>query len=123
MDIPFINHPNYQSTNTDIGKVVRQAVERGIDITDGSYAEWMRLGASLVSLGDVGRGYYHALSVFHQKYRSEQTDKMFDNLTRTASIKTPPPHIAFSRARFVISSCPTRLADPCPNKIKRLVIK
>jgi len=72
------------STKTDIGKIVQQAIQRGTGVTDDSYAEWVRLGLALATLGEGGRGYFHALSQFSSKYKYNQCDKQFDNLVRSS---------------------------------------
>jgi len=81
---PKKHYPYIPSTKTDIGKIVQQAAQKGIDITDGSYTEWIRLAASLATLGESGRGYFHALSQYSCKYNHQQCDKKFDNLLKTA---------------------------------------
>lgn len=73
------------ATNTDIARVVNQAMQKGVDITDGSYAEWIRLAASMASLGDNGRQYFHVLSQYHPRYNHNQCDRMFDNMLRSAN--------------------------------------
>lgn len=82
---PKKHYPYIPSTKTDIGKIVQQAAQKGIDITDGSYVEWIRLAASLATLGESGRGYFHSLSQHSSKYNYQQCDKKFDNLLRSAS--------------------------------------
>lgn len=73
------------ATKTDIGKIVQQATLKHLDITDGSYAEWQRLAASLATLGEAGRDYFHALSQFHAKYDHVQADRKFSNLLNSAN--------------------------------------
>ncbi|GIK23661.1 MAG: hypothetical protein BroJett005_30750 [Ignavibacteriota bacterium] len=73
------------ATKSDIGKIVQQAVMKQCDITDGSYAEWQRLAASLATLREGGRDYFHALSQFHPKYDPMQTDRKFNNLLNSAN--------------------------------------
>ena len=73
------------STKSDIGKIVSQATQKGMDITDGSYAEWQRLAASLATLGEQGRDYFHALSQYNSKYDHTQADKKFDNMLNSAN--------------------------------------
>lgn len=75
---PKKHYPYIPSTKTDIGKIVQQAAQKGIDITDGSYIEWIRLAASLATLGESGRGYFHSLSQHSSKYNYQQCDKKFE---------------------------------------------
>ncbi|QGH73382.1 MAG: virulence associated protein E [Podoviridae sp. cty5g4] len=82
---PKKHYIDVPATNTDIGRIVSQAIQKSIDITDGSYAEWQRLAASLATLGEAGRDYFHALSQFHPKYDKYQTDRKFSNFLETAT--------------------------------------
>ena len=72
-------------THSDIGKIVAQATQKQMDVTDGSYAEWQRLVASLVTQGESCRDYIHALSQYHPKYDYNQCNKKIDNLLNTAN--------------------------------------
>ena len=73
------------STKSDIGKIVSQATQKCVDVTDGSYAEWQRLAASLATLGEQGRDYFHVLSQYNSKYDHIQADKKFDNMLNSAN--------------------------------------
>lgn len=82
---PKKHYVSVPATNSDIGKIVNQAMQRGCDITDGSYFEWMRLAASLVTLGEQGRPYFHILSQYSPKYNHSQCDRMFSNMQRSGN--------------------------------------
>lgn len=82
---PKKHYIDIPATNSDIGRIVNQALQKSIDITDGSYTEWQRLAASLTTLGEVGRDYFQALSQFHPKYDHSQTDRKFSNFLETAT--------------------------------------
>lgn len=69
-------------TKSDIGRIVAQM---NCDITDGSYEQWVRLGASFASMGETGREFFHACSSYNAKYDQKQCDKKFDNLLDTAN--------------------------------------
>lgn len=69
-------------TKSDVGKIVAQV--HG-DITDGSYYAWVKLGASLASLGESGREFFHVCSQYSEKYDRRQCDKKFTNLLDTAN--------------------------------------
>lgn len=70
-------------TNSDIGKIVSQAVEKGIDLCP-RYEDWQRLAAALATRGEEGRGYFHQLSALNPKYNHAQCDKKYTNLLDTA---------------------------------------
>lgn len=72
-------------TKGDIGRIVSQITQKQLDVTDGSYSEWQRLAASLATLGEAGRDYFHATSQYHPKYDFNQANKKFDNLLNTAN--------------------------------------
>lgn len=82
---PKKHYIDVPATNSDIGRIVNQAIQKGIDITDGSYSEWQRLAAALSTIGENGRDYFQALSQFHPKYDHAQTDRKFSNLIETAN--------------------------------------
>ena len=82
---PKKHYVEVPATNSDIGRIVNQAIQKGVDITDGSYAEWQRLAASLTTLGEAGRDYFQALSQFHPNYDHVQTDRKFSNFMETAT--------------------------------------
>lgn len=68
--------------NNDIRKVERCCEvirQHKIDIT-GSYTDWMMIGASLSSLGEDGRYYFHLVSSMSEQYSFEETERKFTNL-------------------------------------------
>lgn len=70
---------------TDEQKVefcVRMIEERHIDITEG-YANWVSVGASLASMGERGRNYFHRVSRQNAGYKYGQTDRKFSNVMAT----------------------------------------
>lgn len=70
---------------TDEQKVefcVRMIEERHIDITEG-YANWVSVGASLASMGEKGRIYFHRVSKQNAGYKYGQTDRKFTNVMAT----------------------------------------
>lgn len=70
---------------TDLQKVelcVRLIEERHIDITEG-YANWVSVGASLASLGEQGRSFYHRVSKQNPQYKYGETERKFTNVMTT----------------------------------------
>lgn len=57
----------------------RQIADRGIDLTS-DYESWYRVGASLASLGESGRTFFHVCSQQNPGYNESETDKKFNNL-------------------------------------------
>lgn len=70
---------------TDEQKVelcVRLIEERRVDITEG-YANWVSVGASLASLGEKGREFFHRVSRLNSGYKYAQADRKFTNVLAT----------------------------------------
>lgn len=64
--------------NDKVGKMVKDAVSRGINIAE-DYQNYIILGFALAAgFGESGRSYYHALSGVSSKYNSEQTEKQYN---------------------------------------------
>lgn len=60
-----------------------QIIEQNhVDITN-DYHEWVRIGYSLATLGEVGRSYFHRVSCMSTKYNAAKCDKQF-NMTHPA---------------------------------------
>lgn len=70
------------ATSTDEERVARCVEQVSQDLTS-NYQDWIEIGLSLASMGEIGRGYYHRLSSFHPKYNQRETDRKFDNLLKT----------------------------------------
>lgn len=74
-----------ESGFTDEQKVelcVKLIEQRHIDITEG-YANWVSIGASLASMGEVGRSFYHRVSRQNPQYKFGETDRKFTNVMNT----------------------------------------
>lgn len=70
---------------TDLDKVelcVSLIEVRHIDITEG-YANWVSVGASLASLGEQGRNYFHRVSRQNPLYEYGETERKFTNVMKT----------------------------------------
>lgn len=63
-------------------RLVAELERRGVDLTAG-YDSWMRVGASLSTLGEAGRELFHRVSRLGAGYRQGECDRKFDNLRRT----------------------------------------
>lgn len=88
-NVPVYSVPNVENLSenglTDEQKVefcVRMIEERHIDITEG-YANWVSVGASLASMGERGRNYFHRVSRQNAGYKYGQTDRKFTNVMAT----------------------------------------
>lgn len=64
-----------------VSNCCRMVVQRHIDIT-GGYRQWLEIGASLASLGEQGREYFHLVSSQSMQYRPDETDHKFTALLR-----------------------------------------
>lgn len=57
--------------------LVKIIEQNHVDITD-NYQEWVRIGYSLATLGEVGRSYFHRVSCMSSKYNAVKCDKQFN---------------------------------------------
>ena len=66
------------STRAKVDALVEQIVKHNIDIT--AYEpDWFRLACAFVNeFGEEGRGYFHAISQFHDRYDYAATDQKYD---------------------------------------------
>lgn len=72
------NIPVYIHNNDDFENVLKQIIGRNIDITGGSYDDWIKLGFGLAEqFGEAGREYFHLLSQPYAKYKRKQTDDQY----------------------------------------------
>lgn len=72
------NEEDYETA----ARLVAELERRGVDLTAG-YDNWMRVGASLSTLGEAGRELFHRVSRLGAGYRQGECDRKFDNLRRT----------------------------------------
>lgn len=70
-------------SNEDLGYVVNQITQRGINIVY-DYYHWLRIGMALASDGNSNRAYFHAISRVDPKYNEKDCDKKFDNFLKSA---------------------------------------
>lgn len=66
-----------------VSRCVEIIDQNHIDIT-GSYEEWFNIGASLASLGENGRYFFHVVSRQYPGYKYAETEKKFTQLLRSA---------------------------------------
>lgn len=81
---PIVCNYDFDSDAT-IDKVMRCCREiefYNVDITN-DYDNWTQVGASLASLGEMGRDAFHICSRQNIKYNSVECDKKFDNAIQT----------------------------------------
>lgn len=64
---------------SDFDDILRQIIERKVDIT-GGYREWLKICFALCDkFGEHGRDYFHALSQFSKTYKPAVCDKQYTN--------------------------------------------
>jgi hypothetical protein len=77
-----LSRPALTDTREKVEAVISQIKQNKIDITQ-SYDEWLKVGYTFSNeFGEAGRGYFHAVSQYHSDYSIQETDKMFDNVTK-----------------------------------------
>lgn len=73
-------------TADDFSEILKQIVERQLNVTQDSYHIWLRLAFAIVSkFGEAGRQYFHVVSQFSSKYDPHITDKQYDACMRHKS--------------------------------------
>lgn len=83
--IPSSLRPAPVFEDNDFMKVQRccEIIQRyHIDITD-SYEDWFTVGASLSSLGENGRYWFHVCSSQNSRYQAAETDRKFNECMRS----------------------------------------
>lgn len=69
-------------TDDQIGQLVREAVDRGINIAE-SYDDYLNLSFALADeLGESGRSHFHSLASLSAKYSTEQADLQYTTALR-----------------------------------------
>jgi len=75
----------YISTNDDFEYVMKQIVDRQIDLTS-DYGDWITLGFAIATEhGDAGRQYFHDLSRPYPNYNQKKTDAKYTSMLRSNS--------------------------------------
>lgn len=73
------SRPSISDTRDKVESIISQIKVMKTDITEG-YSNWFNLAAAFANeFGEGGRGYFHALSMYHPKYKSTETDRTFDS--------------------------------------------
>lgn len=73
-------------TADDFGEILKQIVDRRINVTQDSYHIWIRLAFALVDkFGESGREYFHIVSQYSSKYEPRISDKQYDACLRHKS--------------------------------------
>ena len=80
---PSFNY-DYNSIDTEdkVADLCREINQQHIDLT-GTYDDWVKIGASLSSLGESGRHSFHICSSQNSGYNATECDRKFDNLLRS----------------------------------------
>lgn len=79
----LIEESTPQSNGNNNRENVEQLIDKirhsKVDITDG-YDNWLKIGFALAEeFGESARGYFHAVSQFHQEYNERECDRQFTN--------------------------------------------
>ena len=65
-----------------VARLCREIVMQHIDLT-ANYEDWVKIGASLSSIGESGRQWFHLCSSQNSGYNSAECDRKFNNLLRS----------------------------------------
>lgn len=72
----------------DFREILKQIVSRRINITQDSYAVWLRIGFALShKFGEEGRNAFHIISQYSSKYDSNITDKQYNACLKHRIVK------------------------------------
>lgn len=69
----------FESSEARVSRLFEEISMRHIDLT-ASYSDWFYIGASLASLGEPGRRYFHLVSQQNPKYDPLECDRKFDQI-------------------------------------------
>lgn len=62
----------------DFEQILKQVMDKQLDVTQSSYHIWLRLAFALVwKYGEQGREYFHLISQYSPKYDANKTDKQY----------------------------------------------
>lgn len=116
----FTNYPKKEASKepiqkivfvkTDFDTLVREIVDRRIDVTVG-YRSWLKCAFGLVDkFGENGREYFHLISQFNAGYTPKATDKQYDNCMKAgkAGITIASLYYLAKEAGIPIVSAETR---------------
>jgi hypothetical protein len=77
-----VTRPALTDTRERVEAIISRIKENKTDITEG-YQSWLKIASALANeFNEGGRGYFHAVSMFHPKYSIQDTDRMFDNVLK-----------------------------------------
>lgn len=66
-------------SNDAVSDAIKQVVQRGIDITDSNYHNYLNLSFAIVDgFGESGRSFFHAIASTSDKYDSRHADRQYD---------------------------------------------
>jgi predicted P-loop ATPase len=66
-------------SNDAVSEAIKQVVQRGVDITDSDYHNYLNLSFSIVDgFGESGRVFFHSLASTSDKYDSRHADRQYD---------------------------------------------
>lgn len=84
-EAPKYNKVYVSNTSNDVERLISEIQSRCIDIT-GSYQQWLEIGAAIASeFGESGRGYFHAVSQYSEKYKVADTDRKYSECMKMRS--------------------------------------
>ena len=76
--------PQIITGKNDINYIIDQIKDRRVDITKSSYNVWLEIGFAIASeYGEAGRDYYHALSYYSDKYKSDVCNRQYNHCLRS----------------------------------------
>ena len=76
---PKKDRSNPACTRYRVRQLIALIRQQGVNIAE-SYADWYRLGCSLsAEFGEGGREYFHIVSSYSTKYRTEECDRQYDH--------------------------------------------
>ena len=76
---PRYSTPTTGDNREKVEKIISELALHQIDITS-NYEDWLRLACAFCNeFGTSGRGYFHNVSKYYNKYDPDETNRMYDN--------------------------------------------
>lgn len=86
LELP-VYKPHVGNIDSDVEAAVKRVLSSGADLAH-DYSTWLQLAASLASLGEGGRGFFHELAAVNDKYDRRDSDALFTKILRSGTRST-----------------------------------
>ena len=116
-ETPRTNERPLPSYSYDLGDGIEEIVRRveysGVDIAP-TYGDYIKLCYSFSSLGERGRTLLHRVCSLSPKYKREDTDKDFDNCSRSGETQSIGTFVNMAKSMGIDVTKPVEIPTPAP---------